>query len=60
VCGTACTVFDVIANPAFLASVEAKGELLRQGLRQATAGNKHVKEVGVHRGRGSCRVGTNL
>eukprot|EP00775_Hariotina_reticulata_P009378 gene9378-9541_t len=45
VCGTACTVFDVIANPAFMASVEAKGELLRQGLREATAGNKHVKEV---------------
>lgn len=45
VCATACTVFDTIADPAFLASVVAKGERLRQGLRAATAGNKHVKEV---------------
>jgi acetylornithine/succinyldiaminopimelate/putrescine aminotransferase len=45
VCATACTVFDTIADPAFLASVVAKGERLRAGLREATAGNKHVKEV---------------
>ncbi|KAF6254644.1 acetylornithine aminotransferase [Scenedesmus sp. NREL 46B-D3] len=45
VCATACTVFDTIADPAFLAGVVAKGERLRTGLRQATAGNTHVKEV---------------
>jgi acetylornithine aminotransferase len=45
VCATACTVFDTIADPAFLASVVAKGERLRAGLREATKGNKHVKEV---------------
>eukprot|EP00879_Flechtneria_rotunda_P030695 GHRR01033363.1.p1 GENE.GHRR01033363.1~~GHRR01033363.1.p1 ORF type:complete len:392 (+),score=137.69 GHRR01033363.1:157-1176(+) len=45
VCATACTVFDTIADPAFLASVDAKGERLRAGLRAALAGNKHVKEV---------------
>jgi acetylornithine aminotransferase len=38
-------VFDVIADPAFLAGVDAKGERLRAGLRAATAGNPHVKEV---------------
>eukprot|EP00882_Tetradesmus_deserticola_P023584 GHRQ01025679.1.p2 GENE.GHRQ01025679.1~~GHRQ01025679.1.p2 ORF type:complete len:261 (+),score=148.45 GHRQ01025679.1:226-1008(+) len=45
VCATACTVFDTIAEPAFLGSVVAKGERLRAGLREATAGNSHVKEV---------------
>ncbi|KAF8058943.1 WIN1 [Scenedesmus sp. PABB004] len=45
VCGVACSVFDTIADPAFLAAVEAKGERLRSGLRAATAGNAHVKEV---------------
>jgi acetylornithine aminotransferase len=45
VCHTACTVFDIIADPSFLASVNAKGEKLRAGLRAATAGNPHVKEV---------------
>ena len=30
-------------NAEFLASVERKGELLRSGLRQALAGNPHVK-----------------
>ncbi len=33
VCATACTVFDIIADPAFLASVSAKGERLRAGER---------------------------
>jgi acetylornithine aminotransferase len=45
VCAAAGAVFDVISDPAFLASVEAKGERLRAGLRKATAGNAHVKEV---------------
>jgi acetylornithine aminotransferase len=45
VCATAGAVLDVIADPSFLASIEAKGERLRQGLRKATAGNHHVKEV---------------
>jgi acetylornithine/succinyldiaminopimelate/putrescine aminotransferase len=50
VCATACSVFDTIADPAFLAAVEAKGERLRAGLRAATAGNAHVKEVCCGRG----------
>ncbi|PSC75723.1 acetylornithine aminotransferase [Micractinium conductrix] len=45
VCHAACTVFDIIAEPEFLASVERKGKLLRSGLRAALAGNPHVKEV---------------
>lgn len=45
VCATATTVVDVISDPAFLASVDAKGERLRAGLRAATASNPHVKEV---------------
>jgi acetylornithine aminotransferase len=45
VCATATAVVDVISDPAFLASVEAKGERLRAGLRAATAGNPHVLEV---------------
>lgn len=31
------------ASAEFLAAVERKGELLRAGLRQALAGNPHVK-----------------
>eukprot|EP00197_Chlamydomonas_leiostraca_P006408 CAMPEP_0202867010 /NCGR_PEP_ID=MMETSP1391-20130828/8478_1 /ASSEMBLY_ACC=CAM_ASM_000867 /TAXON_ID=1034604 /ORGANISM="Chlamydomonas leiostraca, Strain SAG 11-49" /LENGTH=459 /DNA_ID=CAMNT_0049547005 /DNA_START=140 /DNA_END=1519 /DNA_ORIENTATION=- len=45
VCHAACTVFDVIADPAFLASVEAKGQRLRSGLRRTMGQNPHVKEV---------------
>ncbi|GAB4817549.1 hypothetical protein N2152v2_004595 [Parachlorella kessleri] len=45
VCHAACTVFDIIADPAFLAGVTAKGERLREGLRRELAGNPHVKEV---------------
>ncbi|GBF99596.1 acetylornithine aminotransferase [Raphidocelis subcapitata] len=45
VCATARAVFDIIADPAFLAAIDAKGERLRAGLRAATAGNPHVKEV---------------
>mmetsp|Transcript_14950 Transcript_14950/g.32392 ORF Transcript_14950/g.32392 Transcript_14950/m.32392 type:complete len:459 (+) Transcript_14950:142-1518(+) len=45
VCHTACTVFDIINQPAFLDSVKAKGERLRAGIRNATAGNKHVVDV---------------
>eukprot|EP00955_Chlamydomonas_euryale_P021275 225101-Chlamydomonas_euryale.AAC.5 len=51
VCATACTVFDIINDPAFLAGVERKGEKLKAALREATANNPHVK-VGT-RGRGS-------
>lgn len=45
VCATANAVFDTVSDPSFLASVEARGERLRAGLRAATAGNPHVKEV---------------
>jgi hypothetical protein len=45
VCATACSVFDKIAAPAFLAGVTSKGERLRAGLREALKGNSHVKEV---------------
>lgn len=45
VCATAAAVFDVVADPSFLAAVEARGERLRAGLRAATAGNAHVREV---------------
>lgn len=45
VCHTACTVFDVIADPSFLAAVEARGERLRAGLRRTMGGNPHVVEV---------------
>lgn len=45
VCAAACTVFDIIAEPTFLAEVERKGAALRAGLAAATAGNPHVKEV---------------
>eukprot|EP00200_Dunaliella_tertiolecta_P010522 CAMPEP_0202368366 /NCGR_PEP_ID=MMETSP1127-20130417/482_1 /ASSEMBLY_ACC=CAM_ASM_000462 /TAXON_ID=3047 /ORGANISM="Dunaliella tertiolecta, Strain CCMP1320" /LENGTH=470 /DNA_ID=CAMNT_0048963775 /DNA_START=18 /DNA_END=1430 /DNA_ORIENTATION=+ len=43
VCNAACAVFDIISQPSFLASVEAKGERLRAGLRKIS--NPHVKEV---------------
>ncbi|CAI5533084.1 unnamed protein product [Closterium sp. Naga37s-1] len=49
VCRAALAVLDKIADPTFLASVEAKGELLRKLLRERLGGNPHVKEV---RGRG--------
>ncbi len=45
VCHAACTVFDIIADPAFLADVERKGNALREGLTKALAGNSHVLEV---------------
>ncbi|GFH11129.1 N-acetyl ornithine amino-transferase [Haematococcus lacustris] len=45
VCHTACTVFDVIADPSFLRSVNAKGERLRAALRRTMGNNPHVKEV---------------
>ncbi|GAX77612.1 hypothetical protein CEUSTIGMA_g5056.t1 [Chlamydomonas eustigma] len=45
VCQAACTVFDIINDPSFLASVNAKSERLKAGLRQVTAGNPHVKDV---------------
>ncbi|KAI3423888.1 hypothetical protein D9Q98_009722 [Chlorella vulgaris] len=45
VCHAACTVFDIISDPEFLADVTRKGELLRSGLREALAGNPHVQEV---------------
>ncbi|PNW82271.1 hypothetical protein CHLRE_06g278163v5 [Chlamydomonas reinhardtii] len=45
VCHVACSVFDIINSPAFLAAVEAKGERLRAGLRRTMAGNPHVQEV---------------
>lgn len=38
-------VLDIIAQPAFLEGVLARGEKLRSGLRRALAGNAHVKEV---------------
>ena len=42
---TACTVFDIVSDPAFLQGVVAKGERLKESLRAATKGNSHVKEV---------------
>ncbi|EFN54478.1 hypothetical protein CHLNCDRAFT_35898 [Chlorella variabilis] len=45
VCHAACTVFDIISDPEFLAGVTRKGELLRSGLRAALEGNPHVQEV---------------
>jgi len=38
-------VFDIVADPAFLADVGRKGEKIRAGLREALEGNAHVKEV---------------
>ncbi|KAF5841195.1 pyridoxal phosphate-dependent transferase [Dunaliella salina] len=43
VCHAACVVFDIISQPSFLASVEAKGERLRAGLKKISS--PHVKEV---------------
>lgn len=45
VCHTACTVFDIVADPAFLASVGAKGERLKSALTRTMGGSPHVKEV---------------
>lgn len=45
VCHTACTVFDIVADPAFLKSIVAKGERLRAGLQRTMGKNPHVKEV---------------
>ena len=45
VCHAACTVFDIISDPGFLADVVRKGKLLREGLTAAVAGNSHVIEV---------------
>lgn len=42
---TACTVFDIVADPAFLQGVVTKGEKLKDSLRAATKGNSHVKEI---------------
>jgi len=36
---------QIIAEPGFLEGVAARGERLRAGLREALAGNAHVKEV---------------
>ncbi len=45
VTAAADTVLDIIAQPAFLERVLSLGERLRSQLRQALAGNAHVKEV---------------
>ncbi|GFR42253.1 hypothetical protein Agub_g3148 [Astrephomene gubernaculifera] len=45
VCHVACTVFDIINDPAFLAAVEQKGDRLREGLKRTMGSNPHVKEV---------------
>ena len=45
VCAAACTVFDIVSDPTFLDAVDKKGEMLREGLSAALAGNVHVKEV---------------
>lgn len=45
VCHAATTVFDIINQPDFLASVSEKGERLRAGLEKACSHNKHVKDV---------------
>eukprot|EP00892_Ulva_mutabilis_P002349 jgi/Ulvmu1/12114/UM084_0040.1 len=45
VCAAANATFDVIAEPAFLADVERKGERLRSALRDACGDNAHVVEV---------------
>ncbi|GMH40076.1 hypothetical protein BSKO_07980 [Bryopsis sp. KO-2023] len=44
VCGAACTVFDIVSEPEFLADVASKGEYLREKLRGALP-SKHVVEV---------------
>eukprot|EP00959_Pyramimonas_sp_CCMP1952_P417072 8738217-Pyramimonas_sp.AAC.1 len=45
VCRAALTVMDRVEDPAFIANVNARGEQLREGLKKASAGNPHVKEV---------------
>lgn len=45
VCHTACAVFDIVNNANFLADVTRKGEMLKQAIQDATAGNPHVTEV---------------
>lgn len=45
VCAAAETVFDIVAAPAFLAAVAARGEQLRASLKAATAGVACVREV---------------
>jgi len=45
VTAAAKAVVDIIAEPAFLEGVLARGEKLRGDLRRALAGNAHVKEV---------------
>jgi len=45
VCHAACTVFDIINDTEFLNSVTDKGNALREGLRKATSGNPHVKDI---------------
>lgn len=43
VCAAANTTFDIIADPAFLADVERKGDRLRAALRDTVGDNPHVK-----------------
>lgn len=45
VCHAACTVFDIIHDPAFLSSIISKGERLKSALRKTMGSNPHVKEV---------------
>jgi acetylornithine aminotransferase len=49
VCHAANAVFDVVADPSFLQSIEQKGQKLRAGLQKALGSNPHVKEI---RGKG--------
>lgn len=42
VCAAASTTFDIISDPAFLESVNAKGERLRAGLREACGDDPNV------------------
>lgn len=45
VCHVATKVFDIISEPSFLASVNAKGERLKAALTRTMGSNPHVKEV---------------
>jgi len=45
VCAAAEAVFDIVADPAFLKAVVARGDQLRASLKAATAGVSCVKEV---------------
>ena len=49
VCAAANATFDIIAEPAFLADVERKGERLRGALRDACGDNAHVQVRSHHR-----------